>query len=578
MDINPAGNTIARRVVVAALLAFMLIITLPTITRDTPTVDEPIHIYSGYTYLRTGNLSINVEHPPWLKELAALPLLLQDINPVRFPPERLHMQSDHAARFFYLAGNDPEALIVTGRLMMILVMLIGALILYAFTSKLYGTSAGLLALLLMAISPVFLAYGRLVTPDTACAATMLLTLLCYRRYLLSPEPRWLILCGLSLGLALMTQNTSFTLLLVLPILAIAHAIGSTRDGRGSAIKRHLYVCLGILVIAVLLIGLHYGVHTSRMTERQIDAAIDYNIPPGSLGYSFVSGLKKVSPPLAMYTTSVLRNYYFNRKTAGFLVYLNGRVKAGPFWYYYPEAFFLKTPLGVLALLMLALIFFPWRRMHFNDLFVVVPIAALMTFAATLRVQYGIKYLIPLYAFLYVFVARGVSRMLSLVLPGKRKMLAAGAVATLLVFSMFSLLSAFPHLIPYFNESIGSRDNGYRYLSEHNVDWGQDIESLASFAMSNGITRMQTALYEVGFYGTAGNTWRLLDYYLPDCEISHFAPDDDRLQKGWFALSTSFRKNIIFYSPELAAYVDSLQPRAMINHSILVYYNEVGWPP
>jgi len=64
-----------------------------------------------------------------------------------------------------------------------------------------------------------------------------------------------------------------------------------------------------------------------------------------------------------------------------------------------EAFFLKTPPGVLALLALASIFFPWRRIRMNDLFVVVPIFFLTIFVATIRIQFGKKYLIPLYAFL-----------------------------------------------------------------------------------------------------------------------------------------------------------------------------------
>ncbi|MDD3718550.1 MAG: hypothetical protein PHP28_07830 [Actinomycetota bacterium] len=68
-----------------------------------------------------------------------------------------------------------------------------------------------------------------------------------------------------------------------------------------------------------------------------------------------------------------------------------------------EAFFLKTPPGVLALLALASIFFPWRRIRMNDLFVVVPIFFLTIFVATIRIQFGKKYLIPLYAFLYIIV-------------------------------------------------------------------------------------------------------------------------------------------------------------------------------
>jgi alkanesulfonate monooxygenase SsuD/methylene tetrahydromethanopterin reductase-like flavin-dependent oxidoreductase (luciferase family) len=41
--------------------------------RDSPTFDEPVFVSSGLTALRTGELSLNDEHPPLAKVLAVLP-------------------------------------------------------------------------------------------------------------------------------------------------------------------------------------------------------------------------------------------------------------------------------------------------------------------------------------------------------------------------------------------------------------------------------------------------------------------------------------------------------------------------
>src|SRR5579862_7230053 len=44
------------------------------------TSDEPPHIASGLSYLATGEFRANLQHPPLIKELAALSLLLGGVR------------------------------------------------------------------------------------------------------------------------------------------------------------------------------------------------------------------------------------------------------------------------------------------------------------------------------------------------------------------------------------------------------------------------------------------------------------------------------------------------------------------
>ena len=39
------------------------------------TADEATHLYSGYRYLKCGDLTVSPEHPPLAKVIAAAPLL-----------------------------------------------------------------------------------------------------------------------------------------------------------------------------------------------------------------------------------------------------------------------------------------------------------------------------------------------------------------------------------------------------------------------------------------------------------------------------------------------------------------------
>ena len=47
--------------------------------RTSATIDESPHIFAGYRYWQCGDFGVNVEHPPLLKLLAAIPLVSKDL-------------------------------------------------------------------------------------------------------------------------------------------------------------------------------------------------------------------------------------------------------------------------------------------------------------------------------------------------------------------------------------------------------------------------------------------------------------------------------------------------------------------
>ena len=60
--------------VVAAIVAAAGIVAVRSALGETQTWDEGIHISAGYSYLTLGDYSWNVEHPPLVKLVCALPL------------------------------------------------------------------------------------------------------------------------------------------------------------------------------------------------------------------------------------------------------------------------------------------------------------------------------------------------------------------------------------------------------------------------------------------------------------------------------------------------------------------------
>ena len=66
-----------RTTLVLCVFAVVFIaLTVGSYTQKSATADEPQHLTAGYTALRLHDYRIDPEHPPFLRMLAALPLLM----------------------------------------------------------------------------------------------------------------------------------------------------------------------------------------------------------------------------------------------------------------------------------------------------------------------------------------------------------------------------------------------------------------------------------------------------------------------------------------------------------------------
>jgi hypothetical protein len=68
-----------------ALLAFALVAPITMMRGKSATFDEVTHLPAGYTYLTTGRIELNKQHPPLIKQLCAIPLLAMDLRSVDRP-------------------------------------------------------------------------------------------------------------------------------------------------------------------------------------------------------------------------------------------------------------------------------------------------------------------------------------------------------------------------------------------------------------------------------------------------------------------------------------------------------------
>ena len=207
----------ATNIIAACLLIFMFAVAVFSIKDDSLTMDEVAHLPAGYSYLTQQDMRLNPEHPPLIKDLAALPLLfIKDIN---FPSgikawqEDVNGQWDFGRYFLYQAGNPAEKMIFWSRIPMILILILLGFYVFKWARELFGNCAALLALFFFSFSPTLIAHGRLVTTDVGAAAGIFIATYYFIKALKFPTKKNIILAGVFFGLA---ELLKFSAILLLP--------------------------------------------------------------------------------------------------------------------------------------------------------------------------------------------------------------------------------------------------------------------------------------------------------------------------------------------------------------------------
>lgn len=422
----------------AALLVFFFL-ALDTAGRKAVTTDEPLHLTHSITMAQTGAMRIPEMHTPLTYRLIGS-LLLTD-EPI---PDVTALTSWPSQNPFFigreLIRRDDLALdrvVWLGRFVVISFgMLLGALMIAWTRSLTRGfLPAMVVVALLFAFSPNFLASAALVTTDIAVTMAFLACVYAWWRYWERPTwGRWL-LVGVCLGLALAAKLTGVLLLPIL--LALAYA----RRRPGQSWLWPGLIWLSLLPVAGLLLWAAYGFETRN------------GWPMPAYWGAWQLLLNEVDAS----TT----NFFF------------GRVMPAGSWLYFPAALLLKTPLLQLALFLLIPLVL-WRERHnWRDLlFLALPPAVFIAVAVVSRVNYGYRHMLPALPFLIILGS------LSVLFLWRRP--AARAILIIaLGWTAFNTLRTHPNHLAYFNEL--SRGQGFRYLGDSNLDWGQDLNQLGQYA-------------------------------------------------------------------------------------------------
>ena len=365
------------------LLGFMFLLLFTSAWNDSLIVDELAHIPASYSYLAEKDMRLNPEHPPLMKDLAAIPLVFLNLN---FPTDTkawqqdINGQWDMGTAFIYRAGNNPEEIIRWARLPMMLLAILFGFFLYRWARLRFGSLTALLALMFFVFSPTFIAHSRYVTTDLAAAFGFFIGIASFVNFLENPSRKNLIIAGLAFGVA---QLLKFSLFLLVPVygivallLILVHQEHTLNKKKRFSTKELLLQKLRFgakLVGNIILIGLIgfilvwvvYIWHVwDYPAERQL-ADATHNLSTFGKRWLVDSDLWLIrhesTRAIGQYMLGLLM--VIQRAAGGNTTYFLGEVNNYGWWYYFPVAYLLKEPLACHILTAFALILFLRERLR-----------------------------------------------------------------------------------------------------------------------------------------------------------------------------------------------------------------------
>src|SRR6266487_2288773 len=152
--------------VVGCVVAVSAALEIRSAMGETQTWDEGIHISAGYSYLALGDYSWNVEHPPLVKILSALPLMSLHLKtPATMVDGKRPDQVQFGIDTLYHNRAPADSIVMAARSANILLTALFIVAVAWWTRRRFGPAAGLLAATLCALDPNLIAHGHYVTTD-----------------------------------------------------------------------------------------------------------------------------------------------------------------------------------------------------------------------------------------------------------------------------------------------------------------------------------------------------------------------------------------------------------------------------
>ncbi len=526
---------------IGGLLTLFMWMSLSASREKSPTFDEIAHITKGYVIHQTGDFRLSLDASILPQYWAALPLRVESLRlpPPQDPSWIRNDVIDVGRQFFFTLGNDVNKIVFRARTMMVLVAAALGFAIYLWSKCLFGITGGLISLSLYAFCPSFLAHGSLVTTDVPLALLMLISLTLLWHFLNNVHWRSCLAVSLAVALLLITKLSGLLILPMAILLFVLRCSLGPKIGipwRVSASQTIGWAGGTVILVVFFLWAFHGFKYSANPSDHHDPIAgpgqgwASIHAAPGiKTGIFSFAQNHKLLPEQFLYGVAFMGQDIKIRRA-----FLNGGYSVTGWWYFFPYCFIIKTPLPVLLLLLLALGAVLDRlgspgsdggsKFDTGVLKQVYTSAPLWAFSLmygasliTSSVNIGHRHLLPIYPPLFILAGS-----LSYWIQTRRRWMAP-VVLLLIGFHIVDSVRIRPHYLAFFNQIVGGPREGYRYLVDSSLDWGQDLPGLKRWLHRNVPQTHPPVTVFLSYFGTSSPS-----HYGIDAESLPGSPDIDHL--------------------------------------------------
>ncbi len=505
------------------IIAASVVTAFFTFSQKSSTVDESVHLASGYSYWSTGDFRMNPEHPALVKEIAAIPLLFFHLN---FNPQSPNFDQTHLWDFgpevIYHNNASPQQLIMAGRLPLLIFLVFLGVLTYIWSKKLFGEKVALVVLLLTLTCQNILAHSGLITTDVPITFAFLFVCFALAQFLQQRSSKTFMWFTIALAFVLLVKFSAVVVVVALLVMMAVHSLLHAKHSEKHAalqILRDFFkhkalplILAGIITFVFIVFCYGGGFKTvyggtDSASAEVVHDFVDHQPEKVRNALNWIGN----NVPFPAYDYIEGMALVLTHNKGGHTVFFLGEVSNRGWWYYFPTVFLFKTSLSnlllfisVVALGITKFAFFVAREKHrfsamhkklqsFNFEYIILVLAPLIFFAFGMRsrLNLGVRYVLPVYPFLFILSGFVIQYFF------KTKILRA-VLVLFLAASLYETIHAFPNYLSYYNPlAFGNGVTPLHISDDSNLDWGQDLPALKKYMDNNHID----SIY-LRYFGTA----------------------------------------------------------------------------
>ncbi|MCC7408505.1 MAG: glycosyltransferase family 39 protein [Phycisphaeraceae bacterium] len=552
-----AGSCSRFHLIAGLILALYVVAAVGSMAHRGNAYDEISHLTSGVSHLLTGDYRLNAEQGAFAQRWPALAVAW---GPFRFPSLdepgwRLSNEWWVGQRYFFELGNDLAVMLFRARLMVVLLGVVLGVCVYTFSGRLFGPAGGLISLGLYALNPTILAHTTLTTSDAAAALGFTLAVGLSWRAMQRLTLTSMLAAGAGVSLLFLCKPSAWAVLPMLGVMAVARAIGGPKqadsDSEAAATKRTLggkaarLAALFLAMAAMVYVSI-WAAFGFRFEMMRPDRAITATQPAERLLVTWDELLKK--DDAATHTVAFLREHH--ALPEGYLwgmtyawqnaqeraTFFNGVYSMRGSAAFFPYAFLVKTPIGALGVLVMALSAGVacrqrlWPRLYrLTPWLTLVGVYAAMLLLSPLNI--GHRHMLPIYPALFILAGASAAW-----LDSSRRAIRL-AVPTLVLLAGFETGLVYPSNLAFFNALVGGPKHAHLRLVDSSLEWGQALPGLADYLHRNAQPGTPTYL---AYFGTGDPRYYGIDAYrlvgFPDMFVPPKEPKP--LEPGVYCISAT----------------------------------------